>query len=72
MTNPTSKASGKTALKVLRESYGITVTQLCKELNMKNGVYTALEEGHRTYHPERYKGFYQDIEQALKRIAARG
>lgn len=63
--------SGITEIRALRESYGITVTELCKEMDMKNGLYSAHECGHRAYKPERYEHFYHEIAHALERITKR-
>lgn len=60
-----------TEIRALRESYGITVTELCKELGMKNGHYSVHELGYRSYKDEKYEQFYYNVSNALERIRKR-
>lgn len=61
----------KTEIRLLRESYGITVTELCKELNLQRGLYSTHEGGGRKYKGDRYEEFYYKVANALETIRKR-
>lgn len=67
-----TKTTGEiTEVRALRESYGITVTELCEELGMQNGLYSMHELGHRKYKEDRYETFYYKVANALENIKKR-
>lgn len=60
-----------TEIKKLRLSYGVSVKELCHELNMATGLYSVHETGSRRYKEDRYEQFYFEVAHALERIVAK-
>lgn len=60
-----------TEIRRLRESYGISVKEVCDEINMAKGLYSVHEAGSRKYSAERYEKFFHEVANALETIRKR-
>lgn len=67
----TKKLKKTTELRQLRESYSISVKELCAELEVSEMMYTAHESGFRQYKGEKYDNFLIRVEDALNVITKR-